>query len=327
MEKQDKLMNVSSMNAHSTYKRILTDHQIVIPLVIVFLISSCIAPNFLDRNNLLNILRQISVLSIISIGSTMIILTGGIDLSVGSIMALVSVLVAKGIRLEIPLLYLIVIGLGLGMSIGLLNGLFISNFTVPAFIVTLATMTVGRGVVLLWTGGSNVSELQSEPFLFIGRGSLFGIPFPVILLILLFIIGSLLFSKTRFGREIYAIGNNEKASRVAGIYVKRVELTVYILAGLLAAIGAIIDTSRMNTVTPMYGKGVEFNCVAAVILGGASLDGGDGRLINTLYGAALLGIISNSLNLIGVSSYWGQIVKGCILILAIMMYSYRKKQQ
>ncbi len=320
-------INLTNLKHNIVNQKIIMDHQIVIPLVIVFLIASIIAPNFLDTQNLLNILRQIAVLSIISIGSTMIILTGGIDLSVGSIMALVSVLVAKGIRLELPLSYLMILGLMLGMFIGFLNGLFIANFTVPAFIVTLATMTVGRGVVLLWTGGSNVSELHNDSFLFIGRGSLLGIPFPVILLILLFIVGSLMFSKTRFGREIYAIGNNEKASRVAGIYVKRVELTVYILAGLLAAIGAIIDTSRMNTVTPMYGKGVEFNCVAAVILGGASLDGGEGRLINTLYGAALLGIISNSLNLIGISSYWGQIVKGCILIMAIMIYSYRTKNK
>jgi len=318
-------MNLASIKQNVIYKKIMKDHQILIPLVIVFFVASILAPNFLDTHNLLNILRQISVLSIISIGSTMIILTGGIDLSVGSIMALVSVLVAKGIRLEMPLFYLMTGGLLLGMLIGLLNGLFIANFTVPAFIVTLATMTVGRGVVLLWTGGSNVSELNSDSFLFIGRGSLLGIPFPVVLLLLLFIVGSLIFSKTRFGREIYAIGNNEKASRVAGIYVKRVELTVYMLAGLLAAIGAIIDTSRMNTVTPMYGKGIEFNCVAAVILGGASLDGGEGRLINTLYGAALLGIISNSLNLIGIASYWGQIVKGCILIMAIMIYSYKTK--
>jgi ribose transport system permease protein len=309
----------------AAYKTILQEHQIVIPLVVVFITASIITPNFFEADNLINILRQISVLSIISIGSTMVILSGGIDLSVGSIMALVGVFVANGIKSEMPLPILILLGLLFGMVIGCMNGLFIINFTVPAFIVTLATMTIGRGFVLLWTGGGNVSELDNQRFLFLGRGSVLGIPFPVVVLVLLFIIGCGMLSYTRFGREIYAIGNNVKASKVAGIYIKRVELSVYILAGLLAAIGAVIDTSRMNTVTPMYGRGIEFNCVAAVILGGASLDGGAGHLVNTLYGAALLGIISNALNLLGVSSYWGQVAKGLILILAIMIYSYKNK--
>ncbi len=308
------------------YRSITNEYQIVIPLIIVFCLASIITPNFFDTNNLINVLRQIAVLAIISIGATLVIYTGGIDLSVGSVMALVGVFIANGIKTGTPLPLLIISGMFFGMVIGCVNGLFIINFTVPAFIVTLATMTIGRGFILLWTGGSNVSELNNQSFLFLGRGSVLGIPFPVIILILLFTLGCFMLSYTKLGREIYAIGSNVKASKVAGINIKRVELTVYVLAGLLAAIGAIIDTSRMNTVTPMYGKGIEFNCVAAVILGGASLEGGEGRLLNTLFGAALLGIISNALNLIGISSYWGQIAKGVILILAILLYSSRKQK-
>ncbi len=319
--------NKLSKNTFEIFNNIIERHKILIPLVVLFIIVSLATPSFLDRSNMINILRQISVLSIVSIGSTIIILTGGIDLSVGSIMALVAVFVAKGVKTGTPLPFLVLTGIIMGILIGMINGLFIINFTVPAFIVTLATMTIGRGFVLLWTGGSNVNELNNEAFLFFGRGSVLGIPFPIIVMLLMYILGCLILSKTKFGREIYAIGNNEEASKISGIFVKRTLLSVYIIAGLAAAVGAVIDTSRMNTVTPMYGSGIEFDCISAVILGGASFDGGIGMLINTLFGAILLGLINNAFNLMGVSSYWAQIAKGIILISAIMIYSYKTNNE
>lgn len=298
---------------------------ILVPLLAMGLLACLFVPNFRNTDNIFNILRQISVLSLISIGSTLVIITGGIDLSVGSIMALVAVFAANTVKAGFPLWVIIPSAILMGLLIGIINGSLIMSFTIPPFIVTLAMMTIGRGLVLLQTSGSNITELGNKAFLYLGRGTLWGLPFPIVLLCVFYALWSFILNRTRFGREVYAVGNNERASKVAGISVKRVVLYTYMSAGMMAGIGALIDTSRMNTVTPMYGSGIEFDCVAAVVLGGASLSGGSGRMVNTLYGAALLGIINNLFNLLGVSSYWAQIVKGFILIAAILLNSARKR--
>jgi len=315
------------MNRRSVIGNIFQKHAILLPLATLFLIFSIITPKFIDSDNLINILRQISVLSIISIGSTYVIISGGIDLSVGSIMALVGVFVVNMAKAHAGFLWMILIALAFGLIIGFINGIFIMNFTIPPFIVTLATMTVGRGVVLLLTKGSNVTEINNEAFLFFGRGYIAGIPFPVIVMIPLYIIGAVCLTRSIYGRQIFAVGNNEKASLISGINVKTIKLSVYMIAGFTAAIGAIISTSRMNTVTPMFGSGIEFDCITAVVLGGTVITGGKGSLLNTLFGAALLGIISNGFNLIGISSYWAQIAKGIILISAIMVYNINIKNK
>ncbi|MFA5468111.1 MAG: ABC transporter permease [Sphaerochaetaceae bacterium] len=306
--------------------RLFRNSQILIPLLFILCFASFFVPHFMVKDNILNILRQISVLSLISIGSTLVIITGGIDLSVGSVMALVAVYTATAVKAGTSFWIIFPVAILFGMLIGMVNGILIMNFTIPPFIVTLAVMTIGRGLVLLRTGGSNITELGNKAFLFLGRGFLLGIPFPIIILFVFYLFWSIVLNNTRFAREVYAIGNNEEASKVAGIAVRRVILYVYMIAGMMASVGAVIDTSRMNTVTAMYGNGIEFDCVTAVVLGGASLDGGSGRVMNTLYGAALLGIINNLFNLLGVSTYWGQIVKGLILILAVMTNTTLKRR-
>lgn len=310
----------------SRIARVFRNSQILIPLLIILLFASFFVPHFMVKDNILNILRQISVLSLISIGSTLVIITGGIDLSVGSVMALVAVYTATAVKAGTSFWIIFPVAILFGMLIGMVNGIIIMNFTIPPFIVTLAVMTIGRGLVLLQTGGSNITELGSKSFLFLGRGFLLGIPFPIIVLLIFYLFWTIILNNTRFAREVYAIGNNEEASKVAGISVRRVILYVYMIAGMMASVGAVIDTSRMNTVTAMYGNGIEFDCVTAVVLGGASLDGGSGKVINTLYGAALLGVINNLFNLLGISTYWGQIVKGLILVFAVMANSTLKKR-
>lgn len=297
----------------------LRTHTIIVPLLLLFGTFTILTPRFIDVANLINILRQISVLSIISVGATFVIISGGIDLSVGSVMALVGVFVAKWIQVEPHFFGMTLLALVFGLVIGLINGLFIANFTVPPFIVTLATMTIGRGVVLLWTGGVNVTELSNKDFLFLGRGSVAGVPFPFIVMCVVLTASIVSLMRSKFGRKVFAIGNNEQASYVAGINVKNVRIVVYMIAGLTAAIGAIISVSRMNTVTPMFGSGIEFECITAVVLGGTAISGGKGNLFNTVLGAALLGVINNGFNLIGISSYWTQIAKGIILIATIIV--------
>jgi len=305
------------------FRFIFENYGIVIPLVIVFIGLSIITKGFIDGKNLINILRQISFLSIVSIGSTFVIISGGIDLSVGSIMGLVAVFSTIWVKSGGNLFWMLVIALITGLAVGVVNGILIANFTIPPFIVTLATMIAGRGVILLITRGYNISGLDCDKFLFFGRGYIGSVPFPVIIMVVVYAIFMLYMGGSRFGRYIYAIGNNESASRVAGIAVKKVKILVYMIAGLTGAIGSVILVSRMNLATPMFCSGIEFDCITAVVLGGTAITGGRGKLINTLMGATLLGIVNNGFNLMGISSYWASVAKGFILIIAIIIYNLR----
>ena len=302
---------------------IFENYGIIIPLIIVFIGLSVLTEGFIDRNNLINILRQISFLAIVSIGSTFVIISGGIDLSIGSIMGMVAVFATMWVKSGGNLLWMVAIALVTGIVVGIINGLLVANFTIPPFIVTLATMITGRGIILLITRGYNISGLDNEQFLFFGRGYIGSIPFPVIIMILIYVIFMIYLGKSKFGRYVYAVGNNESASKVAGINVKKVKMLVYMLAGLTGSIGAVILVSRMNLATPMFSSGIEFDCITAVVLGGTAITGGKGKLINTLMGAALLGIVNNGFNLMGISSYWASVAKGFILISAIIIYNIR----
>ncbi len=305
------------------FRFIFENFGIIVPLVIVFIGLSILTDGFIDSHNLINILRQISFLSIVSIGSTFVIISGGIDLSIGSIMGMVAVFSTMWVKSGGNLFWMLVIAIVTGVVVGIINGLIIANFTIPPFIVTLATMITGRGIILLITRGYNISGLDNEKFLFFGRGYIGTIPFPVIVMILVYLIFMIYLGRSKFGRYVYAVGNNEAASRVAGIDVKKVKMLVYMIAGLTGSIGGVILVSRMNLATPMFCSGIEFDCITAVVLGGTAITGGKGRLVNTLMGAALLGIVNNGFNLMGISSYWASVAKGFILIIAIIIYSFR----
>lgn len=304
-----------------------------IPLFIVLL---CIyftfsAPKFLTVDNLLNVLRQISINTIVALGMTFVIITAGIDLSVGSIVALSAVIstgvLKNGITLfghtlqtsypwNVP--FGIIVGLLLGIFLGLFNGFFITRFNMPPFVVTLAMMTIARGLAFIYTGGFPISELP-QSFIFIGTGYLGPFPLPVIIMLICALLMHYILTRTTFGRYVFAIGGNEEAARLSGIDVNRVKLIVYTLSGFLAALAGIILAARLGSGDPKTGNMYELNAIAAVVLGGTSLSGGKGNIGGTFLGALLIGIIDNGLVLMRVSTFYQYVVKGAIILAAVLL--------
>jgi len=283
------------------------------------------SPYFLTVPNLLNVVRQVSIIAITSFGMTMVILTGGIDLSVGSMLAFAGA-ISAGMIVNTGLnVYLaILIGLAAGTALGLFNGLAVAKAKLPAFIVTLAMMTVARGFTLIYTNGRPISGFD-ETFRFLGAGYIGAIPVPVIIMFLLLIVIYILLKKTPLGRYIYAIGGNEKATKLSGINTDKIKIAVYALNGFLAAVSGIILTSRLNSAQPMAGEGYELDAIAAVVLGGTSLSGGSGTVIGTIVGALIIAVLNNGLNLLNVSSFYQLVAKGGVILLAVFLD--RKSQQ
>ncbi|MFJ7829446.1 ABC transporter permease [Peribacillus sp. NPDC097284] len=281
---------------------------------------------FLSSENVSNIIRQVSINGILAVGMTFVILTGGIDLSVGSVMAFTgTIMVGLMINNGMPAIAAVLIGIILGALLGYINGLFISRARIPAIIVTLAMMEVARGLALLYTGGYPLSGV-SKSFTFIGRGYLFGvIPMPAVIMILVFIVAYIILNHLPIGRYIYAIGGNEEAVRLSGVKVKRIKTFVYLISGITASISGLIMTSRLASGQPMAGEGYELDAIAAVVLGGTSIAGGRGHIFGTILGALLLGVLSNGLNLMGVSPYVQRVLKGAIIVGAIYYSSFRQK--
>lgn len=296
-----------------------------IAFVILCIFMGIISDTFFEMGNINNILRQISVNAIISIGMTMVILTGGIDLSVGPVMALSSTFMAGAMISGLPPFVAVIIGLGTGLVFGLLNGILISYGKQPAFIVTLAMMEITRGIALLYTGGYPLSGLP-KTFGFIGKGRFLGIQTPVLLMVALYIIAYFILNKFVFGRYVYSIGGNEEASRLSGIKVKKYKLMVYVFSGLTAAASSMILTSRLMSGQPNSGIGFELDSIAAVVLGGTDMAGGRGHIFGTLLGALMLGVLNNGLNLMGVSPYMQRVVKGIIIIVAVFLSSKRESK-
>lgn len=288
-------------------------------LVIVFTLT-ILTPNFLSVNNLLNVLRQVSINALIALGMTFVILTGGIDLSVGSILALSSAFTATLMVSGLDPLLSVFIGVLLGAIMGGLNGFVITKGNVAPFIATLATMTIFRGLTLVLTEGKPITGLSdSFSFQMIGKGYILGIPFPVILMVVVFLILYIVLKQTTFGRGIYAIGGNEEASRLSGLKVDRIKAGAYVISGAMAALAGIILTSRLNSAQPTAGTSYELDAIAAVVLGGTSLSGGRGRIVGTLIGALIIGVLNNGLNLLNVSSFYQQVVKGGVILLAVLL--------
>ncbi|MES5811402.1 ribose ABC transporter permease [Mammaliicoccus sciuri] len=291
-----------------------------IGLILLIVVISIMNSAFLDLSNLLNLLRQVSINGLIAFGMTFVILTGGIDLSVGSILALSSaftaILITSGLY---PIVALIVGVLG-GFLLGVFNGVLVTFGSMAPFIATLATMTIFRGLTLVVTDGNPITNLgDSYMFQLFGKGYFFGIPVPAVTMIIVFIILAIILQKTTFGRHTYAIGGNEVASKISGIKVNRVKILIYGISGLMSALAGAILTSRLNSAQPTAGTSYELDAIAAVVLGGTSLTGGKGRIVGTFIGVLIIGVLNNGLNLLGVSSFYQQVVKGIVILIAVLI--------
>ncbi|WP_342491053.1 ribose ABC transporter permease RbsC [Bacillus sp. FSL R5-0422] len=289
-------------------------------LIILVAIVSILNPAFLEPLNILNLLRQISINALIAFGMTFVILTGGIDLSVGAILALSSALTAGFIVSGMDPILAIIVGSIIGAILGMVNGLLITKGKMAPFIATLATMTIFRGLTLVYTNGNPITGLGSNyAFQLFGRGYFLGIPVPAITMLLTFIVLWVLLHKTPFGRRTYAIGGNEKAALISGIKVPRVKIMIYSLAGFMSALAGAILTSRLNSAQPTAGTSYELDAIAAVVLGGTSLSGGRGRIVGTLIGVLIIGVLNNGMNLLGVSSFYQSVVKGIVILIAVLL--------
>lgn len=287
-------------------------------LCIFFAVSN---PVFLSMGNIINILRQISFNTILAMGMTVVIITGGIDLSVGSVLALASVVATSYIKVsspQIPVAVAIILGLAIGALCGLFNGFFVTKGALPPFIATMIMMTIARGAAQLYTKGRPVSGLLAG-FTYMGSGFFLGIPIPIYLLLLVVLVTFFILNKTRIGRWIYAVGGNESAAKASGIKVDKVKLFAYVYSGILAALVGLIMTARLNSASPIVGVGYETDAIAASVIGGTSMDGGKGKVYNVVIGALIIGTISNGLDILNVSSYWQQIVKGVIILIAVLV--------
>lgn len=298
----------------------------LLALVVLVVFVTIMNPNFLAPANLLNLLRQVSTNALIAFGMTFVIITGGIDLSVGSTLALSSALMAGMIASGLNPVLAMGMGLLLGAFLGACNGVMITKGKMAPFIATLATMTIYRGLTLVYTDGNPITGIgDSFIFKYMGRGYLFGIPFPVVVMLLFFGVLYVLLHKMTFGRKTFALGGNEKAAFIAGIKSDRIKIAIYSISGLMAAVAGIIITSRLNSAQPTAGNAYEMDAIASVVLGGTSLSGGRGRLIGTLIGALIIGTLNNGLNLLGVSSFYQQVVKGVVIIIAVLLDRKNKK--
>jgi ribose transport system permease protein len=323
------IIKLNSQNNVKKYTRSLAKFQSLIALFILCLVLSILSDKFLTVENGWNVMRQISVNICIATGMTLVVLTAGIDLSVGSVLALSGAITAGLLRngLEFPsanlfvgftILGAVLAGLLVGALMGVFNGWTITKFKVPPFVATLAVLTIARGLTMLWTKGFPISGL-GENFSYIGTGWFLGIPLPVWISGMIVLIAVLITKKTRFGRYIYAIGGNENASRLSGININKIKIAVYTIAGGLAAVGGIIVTSRLDSAQPNAGITYELDAIAAVVIGGTSLSGGKGSIMGTVLGAIIIGVLNNGLVLLNVSPFWQQVVKGFVILLAVII--------
>ncbi len=313
------------MGTVNTRFRNIGQYGIFLAFGILCLVLALSTPKFFTLPNLMIIGTQVSINALLAFGVTFVIITGGIDLSLGSMVAVTGVVAATFAHPDTyPVLVPILAGVLAGVAIGAFNGFVVTKSKVPPFIVTLGTMTIGRGLALILSKGRPISNLSNE-FNFIGGGNIAGIPFPIIILIVAFVICSVLLNKTVLGRYMYAVGGNEPAARASGIKVNNVKMWVYTICGLLSAMGGILLTSRITTGQPNAGTGFELDAIAAAIIGGTSTSGGTGTITGTLIGALLIGVISNSLDLLNVTSYYQQVVMGVIIIGAVVLDSRGRK--
>ena len=313
-------MNISTITSTPKSRPFIWDgrYGIFLILVVLFAASSFFVSGFFSEANLTNVLRQITVVTMLALGATFVIILGHINVAYGSLIALIgcvscAVMVATG-----SVTLAVLAGLALGLAIGAANGLVITRFGIPAFIMTLAVTTVARGAVLLFTGGMPIRGM-GPAFLFIGQGYLGIFPVSVLILAGLFILAWLLLNKTAFGRHVFAVGGNLNAAVASGINAKKVVVLAFVLDGLMSAVAGIVFMGRMNSGQPAAGVAYEFDAITAVVVGGTSLAGGSGSIVGTVIGAVIVGIINNVQNLMNINTYWQQIVKGLIILVAVIL--------
>lgn len=296
-------------------------------LILLMLFFSLNTKNFLSQRNLLNVALQTSVAVLLAIAETYVIITGGIDLSIGSMSAASGMIVAIALNRGIPVPLAILFGILTGVLCGAFNGFTITVLGIVPFIATLGTNSIMRGLIYVMLNGIPLSASSAgEAFTWIGQGKLGGwLPYPVLFMIVVSVIAVIVLSKSKFGRTIFAIGSNESAAFLSGIKVKMTKFKVYLLCGFLSSIAGIILTSRVASASPTAGQGDETFAIAAAVIGGASLAGGKGNMVGTIIGAFIIGILNNGLNLIGLSSFWQQVAIGCVIILAVFLDVIRVK--
>jgi ribose/xylose/arabinose/galactoside ABC-type transport system permease subunit len=296
---------------------------IAIALFAEIILFSILSPKyFFTSDNILNVSLQTSITAIIAVGMTFVILTSGIDLSVGALVAFTGVVTTSLLKLDIPFFVVLPLGMLAGITIGMASGAiagtFITRFSITPFIVTLALMTIWRGASYMYTEGRPVWGLP-EHFSYLGSGRVAGVPIPTILMILIYTVAYIVLNRTRFGRYVYAVGGNKEAARLAGVDTNRVLMSVYVICGALASFSGILLASRINSGSPNAGLMYELDVIAAVVVGGTSLFGGRGSIVGTFMGAMLIGILRNGLNLLDVNSYVQQVIVGIVILLAVLM--------
>ncbi|HEY7925072.1 MAG TPA: ribose ABC transporter permease [Vicinamibacteria bacterium] len=296
----------------------------LVGLCLLSILLSILSPNFLSVSNLRNVLEQTAINAVVAVGMTYVIVSGGIDLSVGSIVAFSGVLLASALAAGAPAPAAIAAGLAAGALCGLANGLLVTRGRLPPFIATLGMMSVARGAALVFTEGRPISGFDTG-FRSLATGRVLGLPTPVLVVALVYAAAHLLLTRTRFGRYVYAIGGNEEATRLSGVAVRFHKTMVYVLCGTTSALAAVLLTSRLNSAQPIAGMMYELDAIAATVIGGTSLLGGSGSLGGTLVGALIMGVLRNGLNLLGVSSYLQQIVIGAVIIVAVLVDSLLKR--
>ncbi|VAW25067.1 Ribose ABC transport system, permease protein RbsC (TC 3.A.1.2.1) [hydrothermal vent metagenome] len=314
---------------------IVRDYGILLALILLMVILSWSNQYFLTPRNILNVLRQTSINGILALGMTFVILTRGIDLSVGSVVALAGIVSASlattsstaGIMgAPYPAVIAIIVGLLVGATTGGIAGTIVARLNVPAFVATLGMLSAARGLTLIYAGGRPVPALTPE-FRWIGTGDILGIPVPVVIFAAVFLISWWVLTRTRFGRYVYAVGGNPRAAKTSGINVTRIKFYVYVISGALAALAGMILAARTGSALTQAGIAYELDAIAAVVIGGTSLSGGIGRISGTLIGALLIGVMNNGLDLMGVESYYQQVLKGVLIVAAVMLDQTRNRHE
>src|SRR3984957_2549556 len=319
-----------------TISILFSKYGIFLIFAVMILVASLLSPAFVSSTNLINIVRQMSVVGLIALGVTGVIVSAGIDLSSGSVVGLSAVVAASLAQdpeystpfypgLHVPLIVAVLAACVVGALVGLINGSLVAKTRIPPFIATLGTYTAIRGLALLYTGGRPISDLK-DAYNFIGQGDVLGVPVPIIILVIMAIITYVLKSQTKFGKYIYAIGGNEQAARVSGIDAAKYKMLIYVYASFLAGLAGLVVSSRICFGEPGLGVGYELDAIAAAVIGGTSLSaGGIGTVAGTIVGALIIGVLNNILDLMNVSAYWQQIIKGCIIVGAVILDQLKQR--
>lgn len=311
-------------------KQLLIDYRSVLALLVLIAVVGIQNPMFVSWDNVSNIFRQTSINAVIAVGMTMVILTAGIDLSVGSILALTGAVAASMIAADVSVYLTVPIALLLGAMLGTLSGLIVAKGKVQPFIATLVTMTLLRGVTMVYTDGRPIStgfSDNADSFAFLGIGYLAGVPVPVWIMGMVFILAWYILRHTPIGRYIYALGGNPAATRLSGINVTNIHIFVFAVSGLLSALAGLIVTARLSSAQPTAGAMYELDAIAAVVVGGTSLMGGKGKIFGTLIGALIIGFLNNALNLLDVSAYYQMIAKAAVILIAVLIDNYLGQRQ